>query len=97
MILYKETPSGILLNTYIQPKASQNKIIGEYKNCLKIQLTNPPIKGAANKACINFLAKEIRVAKSDIKIIKGEHTKQKQILIKEINKEKIESFLKNHS
>ncbi len=93
MIFYKETPTGILLDIFVQPKASKNEIMGEYKNSLKIRLTNPPVENAANKSCVKFLAKKLGVAKSDIEIIKGEHSRQKQILIKKINIKELEFFL----
>ncbi|MFH1187999.1 MAG: DUF167 domain-containing protein [bacterium] len=93
MINYKETANGILLDIFVQPKSSQNQILGEYKNSLKIRLTNPPVENAANKSCVKFLAKELGIAKSDIEIVKGEHSRQKQVLIKKINIKELESFL----
>ncbi|MFH1564271.1 MAG: DUF167 domain-containing protein [bacterium] len=93
MIFYKKTPNGILLNIFVQPKASQNEIVCEYKNSLKIRLTNPPVDNVANKACIKFLAKELDIAKSDIEILKGEHSRQKRVLIKKIKIKELESFI----
>ena len=47
----------IYLRLYIQPRASKNEIAGIYNGtALKIRLTAPPVEGAANLACIEFIA-----------------------------------------
>ncbi|MBO6088560.1 DUF167 domain-containing protein [bacterium] len=61
---------------------------------LKVKITAQPIDGKANKALIEFLSKQFRVPKTYFEIIKGETSKDKTILIKNIDEEKI-SFIKN--
>lgn len=48
---------SIELHVLVQPRSSMNKIIGVMNNRLKIKLKAPPVDGAANKMCIQFLAK----------------------------------------
>ena len=53
----KENKEGIVIKVFIQPRSSKNMIAGLYKDALKIKLTAPPVEGAANRMCINFLSK----------------------------------------
>jgi len=48
---------------------------------LKIYLTAVPVDGKANKELIKLLAKELKISKSKIAIIKGEKNKEKIIEI----------------
>lgn len=51
---------------------------GEY---LKINVQSPPEKGKANAEVIKFLAKKLKIAKSDLQIISGELDRYKKIFI----------------
>jgi uncharacterized protein len=65
----------------LSPRTKQNKIVGWSGDTLRIHVTAPPVDGKANLALIKFLAKEFKVAKSDIKIIKGETSRDKVLEI----------------
>jgi hypothetical protein len=65
----------------VQPRASMNKIVGVIDNRLKIKLKAPPVDGAANKMCIQFIAKLLHAPKSHIEIISGKNSRQKTIRV----------------
>ncbi|OGH86333.1 MAG: YggU family protein [Candidatus Magasanikbacteria bacterium RIFOXYC12_FULL_33_11] len=69
------------LNIKVIPKSSLNKIIKLSDTELKVKLTSPPVDGEANKKLIEILSKEYKVAKSKIKIVKGETSKNKVVEI----------------
>ena len=50
-------------------------------NALKIRLTSPPVDGAANKRCREFLAELFDVPRSEVKIISGETSRHKRVRI----------------
>jgi uncharacterized protein (TIGR00251 family) len=75
------TEAGIVLNLHIQPRASKNEICGVQDNALKIRLTSPPVDGAANKLCREFLADLLHVPKSSVEIISGETSRHKRVRI----------------
>lgn len=77
----KEQQDDLLLQLYIQPKASRDKIIGLHGSELKIAITAPPIDGKANAHLTKFLAKSFKVPKGDIEIIKGELGRHKQVRV----------------
>ncbi|MDD5286566.1 MAG: DUF167 family protein [Desulfuromonadaceae bacterium] len=72
---------GIILSLHIQPRASKNEVCGVHDNALKIRLTSPPVDGAANKLCREFLAGIFDVPKSAVEIIAGETSRHKRISI----------------
>ncbi|MBF0457796.1 MAG: YggU family protein [Nitrospirae bacterium] len=83
---YRRTPSGIILNIRVVPRSSKTEISGVSNNELKIKLTAPPVEGEANRMLIDTLHKHItktqgKIKKTDIKILKGEGSKSKQVQI----------------
>ena len=74
-------PDGLVLRLYIQPKASRDSIIGLHGDELKVAITAPPVDGQANAHLIKYLAKQFRVAKSQVILEKGELGRHKQVKI----------------
>ncbi|WP_318366217.1 DUF167 family protein YggU [Enterobacter sp.] len=72
---------GLVLRLYIQPKASRDSIVGLHGDEVKVAITAPPIDGKANAHLVKFLAKQFRVAKSQVTIEKGELGRHKQVKI----------------
>ena len=72
---------GLVLRLYIQPKASRDAIVGEHGDELKVAITAPPVDGQANAHLVKFLAKQFKVAKSQVIIEKGELGRHKQVKI----------------
>lgn len=62
---------GLVLRLYIQPKASRDTIIGLHGDEVKVAITAPPVDGQANAHLVKYLAKQFRVAKSQVLIEKG--------------------------
>lgn len=77
---FKNTDNGLIIRLKIIPNSSKNELIWE-NDSLKIKITAQPIENKANKALIAFLAKALKIAKSNIQIIKGELNKEKTLLI----------------
>lgn len=73
--------NDLVLSVYVQPRASKNKICGIQGDELKISLTSPPVDGAANKLCREFVAGLFDVAKSSVDIISGETSRHKRLRI----------------
>ena len=82
MMPIKETPDGLVFSVYVQPRASKVAIVGRHADALKIKLTAPPAEGAANKQCIQVLAKALGLPKSALAITAGQSSRSKQVLVK---------------
>ncbi|CAO0821662.1 conserved hypothetical protein [Desulfarculales bacterium] len=46
-----------------------------------MRLSAPPVEGAANAALVELLAKRLEVAKGRVRIIVGEHSRQKRLWV----------------
>ena len=84
---------GLIIKLKISPNASKNEII-KTKEGVKVKITAQPIDGKANKALIEFLSKHFKIPKSSIEILRGETSKEKTLLIKTRDDDKI-SIIKN--
>jgi len=78
---WQEQPDGLLLRVLVQPRASRSGFCGIQGDELKLRLTAPPVDGAANACCQEFLAKLFRVAKSAVRIESGESSRHKRIKV----------------
>ncbi|MBW1739664.1 MAG: YggU family protein [Deltaproteobacteria bacterium] len=95
MVWIQETSEGVIFKATIQPRGARNEIVGLQGDALKIKLTAPPVEGAANKMCVEFVAKSLKVRKSDVEIIHGQKSRIKKVLVRSVTREKIESLLKS--
>lgn len=75
------TDSSLVLNIYVQPKASANRIAGLHAGALKICITAPPVDGKANKAIISYLAQFFDLPKTAVSIDNGRHSRTKRVRI----------------
>jgi len=82
MLSLNEHPEGIVFKIFVQPRSSKNTITGIHGDALKIKLTAPPVDNAANKMCVQFLAKCLGVSKSSLEIMSGHTGRNKQILLR---------------
>ncbi|PKG76386.1 YggU family protein [Shewanella sp. Choline-02u-19] len=81
MVAITMQQGNLLLQLYIQPKASRDQIVGLHGEELKIAITAPPVDGKANAHLTKFLSKAFKVPKGDITILKGLMGRHKQVLI----------------
>ena len=79
---------NLIIKLKISPNASKNEII-KTDEMVKVKITAQPIENKANKALIEFLSKNFKVPKSSIEIVKGETSKEKTILFKNISSNKM--------
>jgi uncharacterized protein (TIGR00251 family) len=78
------TATGVLINIYVAPRASSNKVVGAHNRELKIALTAPPVEGAANKALVEFVAKTLDVPKGSVSLVSGQASRHKVLRVQGI-------------
>lgn len=81
MIEVHDTSAGATFPIKLQPRARKNQIMGEMDGVLKLAVTAPPVENAANEACIEFLARLLRVPRSSVTIASGQHSRRKIIRV----------------
>jgi uncharacterized protein (TIGR00251 family) len=85
MLNLQQHGADVLLPVAVQPRASRNAVTGLHGSALKILLTAPPVKGAANDACLRFLADLLGLSRARLSIVKGTKARQKLIRITDIS------------
>ena len=78
----KLSPEGLILDLRVQPGAKKTEWAGLYDRQLKLMVQSPPVEGAANLACITFLAHYFGMKRSEVKLLKGGKSRSKVFLIK---------------
>ncbi len=91
----RQTDAGVEIFLYIQPRASRNTFVKLLGDELKVALTAPPVDGAANKACREFIAKSFKMSKSKVLFISGETSRHKRLLLAEAELTTIKSYLED--
>lgn len=79
---------GLIFTLKISPNASKNEII-KTSGGVKVKITAPPVDGKANKCLIEYLSKLFKVPKTSFEILRGETSKEKTLLIKVFDDDKI--------
>jgi uncharacterized protein len=81
-IPFKKTRNGITIEVKVEPRTSQKGITGVMdNNVLKVKLTSPPVDGAANEQLIGIIAEELKVKRSQVRVIRGQSSKRKVVEI----------------
>ncbi|HVI79918.1 MAG TPA: DUF167 domain-containing protein [Candidatus Acidoferrum sp.] len=81
MVAIRETDQGVTFAVKVHPRAKKDAITGEIGDAIKLSLTTPPTEGRANEACIEFLAKLLKVPRSSVTIASGLSSRNKVIRI----------------
>ncbi|MDI6795342.1 MAG: DUF167 domain-containing protein [Desulfatibacillaceae bacterium] len=72
---------GLIFKVRVVPRASKTGAAGLFDDALKLRLAAPPVEGAANRECINFLSKALGVPKASIFIVHGQTGRTKTLRI----------------
>lgn len=69
-----------IIHIKVIPNAKKNEVL-EKDEKFRVYINAPAVDGKANKAIIKVLAEFLKIKKNDIKIIKGEKSREKIIQI----------------
>ena len=79
MLKVTKTAAGVTFRVRVQPGANKNEIVGVQQDALKVRISAPPLEGKANKALIQFLAKQLGVKRNQVEIMSGHTSRIKTI------------------
>ncbi len=76
------TGSGVRLAVRLTPRAVRNGLDGvvagpDGRPVLQLRVAAPPVEGAANAAAVEYIARSLRMRKSDVAIVSGERGRLK--------------------
>ena len=81
-LIVRDTKDGAILTVHVQPKASITECVGVHGDALKIRVAAPPVDGAANDELIRFLARQLSIPLTSVRIHSGASGRHKRVLVK---------------
>jgi uncharacterized protein (TIGR00251 family) len=82
----------ITFDVRVIPRARKTECAGFRGDLLVVRLAAPPVEGAANAALIEFLASSLHVPRRAVRIVGGEHSRQKRVAIDGVTSEHIRAL-----
>ena len=77
----------------VQPRASRDEVTGVVEGAMRIRLTAPAIENRANEALCEFLAGLLKRPKSAVRILSGDHSRTKRVVIEGVSRKELEALL----
>jgi uncharacterized protein len=87
------TQATVIFKVRVQPRASDDGVVGEMSGSLKIRLHAPAVDGRANEALIEFLSQLLKTPKSAVRILSGDRSRIKRVEIRGATKRQIERLV----
>jgi len=72
---------GVLLLVSVMPNAKRTQVDGLHDGTLRVRLAAPPIEGRANDALVAWVAKQLKVPRRDVELLRGESSRRKQLAV----------------
>ncbi len=85
----KPSRGAVTLKVRVQPKASRNQVEGYRGDTLILRVTAPPEAGKANLAVVSLLADRLGIAKSKVRMIREQGSREKVVLIESLTPEEV--------
>jgi uncharacterized protein (TIGR00251 family) len=85
--------SGCIIQVRVIPRSSKISIENLGPELYKIKLTSPPIDGAANEQLLKVLAKRLSISTNQIRILSGQTSRIKRIMISGVAPEDLPSLI----
>jgi len=73
------TPEGVRFEVHVSPRARRERVGGLHGAALRVAVTAPPVEGEANRACIEALARALSLRRREVRILSGEHGRDKRV------------------
>ncbi len=89
-----ELDGAVVFSVRVQPRASRNGLAGEWQGALKVRLTAPPVDDKANAALCAFLAEQLNIPRSAVRILAGERSRIKRVEVRGVTVEQIRNLAK---
>jgi uncharacterized protein len=75
----------------VQPRASRSEVTGWRGETLLLRLTAPPVEGAANAACQEFVAELLGLKRANVELVAGEKSREKRLRVSGLTFEQIQA------
>lgn len=76
-----EADGAITFDVQVVPRASRDRLGPVHGDRLKVQLTAPPVDGAANEALVALLARALGRRRDEVRIVRGRTGRRKTVRV----------------
>ena len=77
------------IRIYVKPRSSREAIEGWQDGALVVRLNAPPVEGAANEALVRFLARQLGISRSSVRVVSGEKSRRKVVQIEGLSPQQV--------
>jgi uncharacterized protein (TIGR00251 family) len=91
-MLITEKNGTVSFAVRVQPRASRDEIVGEYRDGLKIRLTAPPVDDRANEALRKLVAERLNVPMATVRIAAGKRSRSKRVEVRGVTADMIRTL-----
>ena len=90
---FRETSNGVSFRVHVQPRAARNRFQGIHDEALKISLTAPPVEGAANRLCRDYIAELLALPRALVEVVGGHKSRRKMLHVENLSGLELKSRL----
>jgi uncharacterized protein (TIGR00251 family) len=87
----REHEGGVEVRIRVAPRSSRRGCSGYAGERVKFNLHSAPVEDAANHELVELLAKELKVTRGSVRILKGGKSRDKIVRIDDVNKADLEA------
>jgi uncharacterized protein (TIGR00251 family) len=87
------TPETVVFSVRVQPRASEDAVVGIMDGALKIRLRAPPHEDRANAALCEYLAQLLKTPKSAVRILAGHRSRIKRVEVRGVTEKQVRDLL----
>ncbi|HOH30621.1 MAG TPA: DUF167 domain-containing protein [Candidatus Hydrogenedentes bacterium] len=88
--------SDTLVQVFVQPRASKTGLSLHSNGRLRLSVMAAPVEDAANEAVIAHLSKILKKNKTSFRLVAGQHSREKTILIRDVFYQDVLRILENN-
>ena len=88
-------PDGSTLSLRVQPGARKSTLLGPTADGAqwRVAVAAPPVDGSANQALLRLLASHFSLSRSSVRLLRGEHSRDKVVLLRGLGAAQAEALL----
>ncbi len=89
---FQRHPEGTLIRVRVNPDAEETRVkdVDEWRGALEIDVSEPPVKGRANRELLRYLRERLD---ADVELVSGERSREKQVLVKGLEPDEVRERL----
>jgi len=82
----------ITIDVRVIPRARKTECAGFRDDVLVVRVAAPPVEGAADDALIGFFTSALRIPRRSVRIVSGDHGRQKRLSLDGVTYEQIRAL-----